>query len=1137
MKLPMRSPFFAPALCWILTGLILSGAAGATPESAAQGAGDAPSIDVIRQHADELSKSSGVDETTKSLLSEFYRRAISSLETAAVYRENIKGFASLIQTGPSELKSLRADIRLASDAGPSAPLVSQGLSLAEIELQLQQAEADRAAEEAGLAELKARVDKERDRPIKIRERLSRIRGQIVDNGSQALAPPGAGQTPEVATARRWAKESELELWRTEVLMLEQDLASHPIRLKLLQARLDLGQTDLASLQRLIRQLEAAANVQRLAAAEQVKLDAQVAERAAASKHPLVADLAARNRLLSEQIDQIAGAIQGVERQEQQMVAESKRIEESFTTTQQKTEVAGLSQILGQVLQEQRRVLPSPDRFRKAARDLEGRIAETTLSQILLEEERGQLRDLPTYVDELARAVSPEDRSEVVEELNVLALTRSSLVEQALAIQRTFLQSLSELDFAQRRLADVVVRFDAFLDKRLLWVRSSQVVGLDSIRLIPGQLANLLSPSNWLDVVGTLIREVARSLSVYLALLFALWVWLRRLRLRRVLRDSGDNVRIIQKDRARDTLRACAAVVLLASPTALLMFTIGRELQAAYEASEFTVAIGYALATTAPLLFQLQALRLFAAPRSIAAVHFGWHAVGLKRLRRDLRWVIPTLTTLALLTALTMRLETSAWGSGLGRGMFVVLMLAFSVFFFRLSHPTNGVISTLSAHNPEGLVYQLRLVWVLVLVGSPLIVGLIALAGFTYTAGVTIEHILESISLVLLLIVVHQLIVRWLVLNQRRLRLQAILAKRKVEQEARESKGTSEDPETAALREVEEPSVDYKALDATSRKLTNNAVLLTGLVGFWLIWQDMFPALGILDDVTLWTYTKSGVEDPIPITLSSLGAALLGLFLMIVATRQLPAFLEIVLLQRLNLGQGGRYTAVTLTNYLIVAVGIAWIFGRLGGSWSEIQWIFAALGVGIGFGLQEIVANFISGLIILFERPIRVGDVVTVGKTDGVVTRIRIRATTIRNWDRKELLVPNKNFITQELLNWSLSDQTTRILINLGIAYGSDVERALRIMHDATANHARIMKDPAPLVTFDEFGDNALMLSLRCYIDTIDHRLSTINDINLAINQGMNAAGIEIAFPQRDVHLYTSRPLDVRLQASEGNRSD
>jgi potassium efflux system protein len=239
---------------------------------------------------------------------------------------------------------------------------------------------------------------------------------------------------------------------------------------------------------------------------------------------------------------------------------------------------------------------------------------------------------------------------------------------------------------------------------------------------------------------------------------------------------------------------------------------------------------------------------------------------------------------------------------------------------------------------------------------------------------------------------------------------------------------------------------------------------------------------------------------------------------------------------MKLAPGSRYTVTTLTRYTITAVGIAWIFGTLGGSWSEIQWIFAALGVGIGFGLQEIVANFISGLIILFERPIRVGDVVTVGNTDGVVTRIQIRATTIRNWDRKELLVPNKNFITQELLNWSLSDQTTRILIRVGIAYGSDVQRAMLIMEEVATEHDRVLKDPAPFVVFEEFGDNALLLSLRCYIDDLDYRLRITSELNETINGRMNDAGIEIAFPQRDVHLDTRKPLDVRIQQSTTENS-
>jgi potassium efflux system protein len=176
-----------------------------------------------------------------------------------------------------------------------------------------------------------------------------------------------------------------------------------------------------------------------------------------------------------------------------------------------------------------------------------------------------------------------------------------------------------------------------------------------------------------------------------------------------------------------------------------------------------------------------------------------------------------------------------------------------------------------------------------------------------------------------------------------------------------------------------------------------------------------------------------------------------------------------------------------------------------------------------------VANFISGVIILFERPIRIGDVVTVGDTDGVVARIQSRATTIRNWDGKELLVPNKEFITGRLLNWSLSDQATRIVLSVGIAYGSNVREAMRLLEEAARENENVLDDPAPSVIFETFGDNSLGLLLRCFVDSIDLRYPTMSALNESINDKFNAAGIVIAFPQRDLHLNTTRPIQVELR--------
>ncbi|MEN8195971.1 MAG: mechanosensitive ion channel domain-containing protein, partial [Pseudomonadota bacterium] len=286
-------------------------------------------------------------------------------------------------------------------------------------------------------------------------------------------------------------------------------------------------------------------------------------------------------------------------------------------------------------------------------------------------------------------------------------------------------------------------------------------------------------------------------------------------------------------------------------------------------------------------------------------------------------------------------------------------------------------------------------------------------------------LLQTLWIAFGLVVLHQVVVRWLLLTQRRLALQAA---RDRLQAAREEKESGDAEVEGVPVPVEEPEIDLVALSEESRKLLSMMLVIVGFFGFWFVWSDILPAFSVLDEVTLWhkSAVVAGVEAIVPVTLADLSVALLIGFLTLIAMKRLPPLLEILLLQRVHMTSGSRYTARTLTTYAIVAVGLIAFFKLVGVDWSKVQWLFAALSVGIGFGLQEIVANFVSGLIILFERPIRVGDVVTIGETDGAVSRIQIRATTIRTWDGQELLVPNKEFITGRLLNWSLSDQVTRI---------------------------------------------------------------------------------------------------------------
>jgi potassium efflux system protein len=204
------------------------------------------------------------------------------------------------------------------------------------------------------------------------------------------------------------------------------------------------------------------------------------------------------------------------------------------------------------------------------------------------------------------------------------------------------------------------------------------------------------------------------------------------------------------------------------------------------------------------------------------------------------------------------------------------------------------------------------------------------------------------------------------------------------------------------------------------------------------------------------------------------------------------------------------------------------FGALGLRWSSIQWLVAALGVGLGFGLQEIVANFICGLIILFERPFRVGDVVTIGDQTGTVTRIQIRATTVTDFDRRELIVPNKEFITGKLINWSLSDPITRVVIPVGVAYGSDTQATEKLLLKIARENLMVLSQPEPSALFLGFGDNCLNFELRVFVRGLDNRIPVIHHSHLAIEREFRKAGINIAFPQRDIHLDTTGPVEVRL---------
>ena len=326
-----------------------------------------------------------------------------------------------------------------------------------------------------------------------------------------------------------------------------------------------------------------------------------------------------------------------------------------------------------------------------------------------------------------------------------------------------------------------------------------------------------------------------------------------------------------------------------------------------------------------------------------------------------------------------------------------------------------------------------------------------------------------------------------------------------------------------------------AINIQTRRLVEHSLALAGLLAVWFIWADVLPALGFLNRVEVWKTTASVTESVVApdgsttirtaekteaVTLAHLGLAILVLAATVIAAKNIPGLLEMALLQHLPVDAGVRYAVSTVSRYLITVLGILFTCNAVGLGWSKVQWLVAAVSVGLGFGLQEIFANFVSGLIILIERPIRVGDVITISDVTGSVSRIRMRATTIVDSDRKELIIPNKDVITGRVLNWTLSDKVNRVQIKVGIAYGSNTEQAAELLMRAAREHPQVLDDPSPVVTFEAFGNSTLDFVLRCFLPNLENRSRVIHELHMAIDRAFRESGIEIAFPQQDVHVRT-----------------
>lgn len=321
------------------------------------------------------------------------------------------------------------------------------------------------------------------------------------------------------------------------------------------------------------------------------------------------------------------------------------------------------------------------------------------------------------------------------------------------------------------------------------------------------------------------------------------------------------------------------------------------------------------------------------------------------------------------------------------------------------------------------------------------------------------------------------------------------------------------------------------------KISRIILLVVTAILLYIQWSDLSSVLRYLDTVHIWSKTEIINGAHVVTDYLSIANILFAIFLLIITSflnRTIPALFEkIILIKKDERFKSTSYSVKVISSYIIIGLGLISAAGALGIKWENLQWLVAALSVGLGFGLQEIFANFVSGIILLFERQLRVGDIITLNGLSGTVSKIRIRSTTVMSFENKEVMIPNREFITSALTNWSLTSSITKMEFNVGVAYGTNIEKAKGILRNIINRCRYIAKDQASLIYVKALASSEVTLACDIYVTKIGDRKLAIDYLSQETLNSFANAGIEIPFNQMDVHVKTLEQQEFIDQLKQG----
>ncbi|HPF39048.1 MAG TPA: mechanosensitive ion channel [Phycisphaerae bacterium] len=1062
------------------------------------------------------------------------REAKARLEELRTWEARATSFQDRIRKAPDELDKLKQPDPTTQPT--TQPATSVEAPLEEVEAQLRAEQAKLDAERERATNSKEAVSRRSTFLVEGPKEISRAREELTKLESQPVKQDGPELVVEARRERRVATRMTLN---AKIAALEAELRFYENHGELLLAEQDRAVQRRDAREAFVKELRSRVAALRQKAAEQAREKAEDVSTRVRRIFPKIEDLIRENKSLADALASNSQQTASLTTIDDQVKAEFERVKREFDEAREKAKTANVSQSFGILLRSQLNRLPDTDEYRRLREKQRNRLDEAAYEWSGYKPERDRLSNtdaaIEDWVSQLSDKLSESDRTLARDEIRRQVLLKKESLDKLIS-NDDYVKLLNKLETDLTNLIRETEAFRDFINERILWVRSGRPIGTDNFRGLMSALEWFFNAENW----GEFFSAAASYYAVYwflgipalivVGVLFAI-----RRPLRTKLRAAANAANEPLSTDFRITLSSCFYTLLLAIPYPLTLWFIGQAFLRVPESGDFAGAVAggfHAAAMTAfPLLFLIHVCRV----HGLAGAHLAWDAKAIGILRRNLIWFVSATVPVSFVVGMLSNQGVEAHSETFGRDVFILGMIFITIFIARVLKPRAGALTQYMIEHPQGRLVQFRYVIYALFVSIPpaLIVG--AALGYYYTVLRLSARCWMTALIWIAAIIIYLLLMRWLLLARRRIAIDQAMRKR-AEAKAKAEARAKEEAERAARAsekgekpveapskpvQAEEPMINIPSLSQQTRQLIGSLTIfaVAGLT-FW-VWSSELPALNILHDIRITEWDVS---------VADIGLAAIAAFVAFIAVRNIPALLEIAVLSHLPIDAGARYAVSAISRYVIGTIGIVVTFGLLGVGWSKVQWLVAAVSVGLGFGLQEIFANFVSGLIILFERPIRIGDTVTVGTQTGTVSRIRIRSTCITDWDNKELVIPNKRFVTDEITNWTLSSEILRLVIPVGVSYSSNPRQVRDVLMQVLEKNGKVMTEPAPRVYFLGFGDSALNFECRAYFKCIDDMMVGRHSLYVEIFEACQREEIEIAFPQRDIHI---RSINATLPIGRG----